>query len=232
MKALIIDEPWMSLLLSGKKTWEMRSRHTSIRGRIALIRKGSGRVVGVADVVGSIGPFDAIAWRAHQSRHRIPLDRQEATANWNVAWVLERARPLVRAIPYEHPNGAVTWVNLSNEVARQLQVDHGANGPQSSLPAPTAIQRSLVQEQMSQETDLVLSDLVPIAKDGSWFSPQLRRSTGFTIGAKGEEIVIDTYASALKELREMAVPRWRRPNSNGNWGIVSGVQWKRVDEVA
>ncbi|MBD8246954.1 ASCH domain-containing protein [Xanthomonas campestris] len=45
MKGLVIDEPWISLILSGQKTWEMRSRATSIRGRIALIKKGSGTEV-------------------------------------------------------------------------------------------------------------------------------------------------------------------------------------------
>jgi len=45
-RALIIDEPWISKILSGEKTLEMRSRHTKIRGRIGLIRKGSGLIVG------------------------------------------------------------------------------------------------------------------------------------------------------------------------------------------
>lgn len=43
MKALIIDEPWVSLILGGSKTCEMRTTHTQVRGRIALIRKGLGR---------------------------------------------------------------------------------------------------------------------------------------------------------------------------------------------
>jgi len=43
MKGLIIKEPWISLILSRKKTWELRSRDTRVRGRIALIRKDRGR---------------------------------------------------------------------------------------------------------------------------------------------------------------------------------------------
>jgi hypothetical protein len=30
-RGLIIDEPWISLILSGKKTWEMRSTNATIR---------------------------------------------------------------------------------------------------------------------------------------------------------------------------------------------------------
>jgi hypothetical protein len=41
MRGLIIREPWISLILSGKKTWEMRSKSCPQRGVIALILKGS-----------------------------------------------------------------------------------------------------------------------------------------------------------------------------------------------
>src|SRR5438876_7688725 len=51
VKALIIDEPWISMIVSGQKTWEMRSRNTQVRGRIGLIRKGSKTVIGLADLV-------------------------------------------------------------------------------------------------------------------------------------------------------------------------------------
>jgi len=36
MKNLIIHERWLNLILSGKKTWEIRSQGTSIRGEICL----------------------------------------------------------------------------------------------------------------------------------------------------------------------------------------------------
>ena len=41
MKALIVDEPWITAILKGDKTWEMRKKNCNIRGQIALIRKGS-----------------------------------------------------------------------------------------------------------------------------------------------------------------------------------------------
>lgn len=69
---------------------------------------------------------------------------------------------------------------------------------------------------------------VPFASDGTWFSPELKRGRGYTIGAKGEEETVDDYEEALKRLRRMTTPRWRRPNSKGNWGIVSGIRWSTV----
>jgi hypothetical protein len=70
---------------------------------------------------------------------------------------------------------------------------------------------------------------VPIAADGSFFHPGLARSGKFTIGAKGEETSYPTFEEALVALQKMATARWRRPNDAGNWGIVSGRDWKRVE---
>lgn len=58
MKGLIIDEPWIGLILLGNKTWEMRKTACHHRGRIALIRKGSGRIVGTVDLVDSLQSLD------------------------------------------------------------------------------------------------------------------------------------------------------------------------------
>lgn len=230
MKALIIDEPWISLILDGRKTWEMRSTHAAIRGRIALIRKGSGTVVGLADVVDSIGPLDEIAWRAHRARHRIPVERYAETARWNIAWQLENARPLARPVPYAHPNGAVIWVNLSEQEAASLQIGSVQVPVARALETPRPVTPSIPKiEPVPAPVQAVAApgQLVPVARDGSWFSPDLRRPRGgYTIGAKGEEFVVATYAEALAKLRLMDVPRWRRPNANGNWGIVTAIEWK------
>ncbi|HIE5095170.1 ASCH domain-containing protein [Stenotrophomonas maltophilia] len=168
MKGLVIDDPWISLILSGRKTWEMRSRPTSIRGRIALIKKGTGTIVGLADLMDCIGPFDAISWRAHADKHCIPVERGELAMRWNVAWVLDRAAPLARPVNYAHPSGAVTWVNLDDEVVAQLQLGasylkipqkltltQGSNPPRKHLSA---------QLSASEDASAPLNDLlVPIA---------------------------------------------------------------------
>jgi ASCH domain-containing protein len=123
MKALIIDEPWISLILEGKKTWEMRKTGCKIRGRIALIRKGSGQVVGTADVVDS---RPAISSRQNYAAgvrfHCIPAERQQRAfeGGWKVPWVLSNIRPLPKAVRYSHPSGAVIWVNLKPDVINQI----------------------------------------------------------------------------------------------------------------
>ncbi|WP_444464180.1 hypothetical protein [Rhodobacter capsulatus] len=70
---------------------------------------------------------------------------------------------------------------------------------------------------------------VPVAADGSHFHPGLARGGKFMIGAKGEEVQYASFDEALIALHKMATPRWRRPNEAGNWGIVSGRDWKRIE---
>ena len=70
---------------------------------------------------------------------------------------------------------------------------------------------------------------VPVAADGSHFHPGLTRNGKFRIGTKEEDVPYDTFEEALSALQKMATPRWRRPNDAGNWGIVSGRDWKRIE---
>lgn len=73
---------------------------------------------------------------------------------------------------------------------------------------------------------------VPVAADATIFHPGLVRSGKYTIGAKGDEVQCATFEEALGALQKMATPRWRRPNEAGNWGIVSGRDWKRIERRA
>lgn len=122
MHALIIREPWIGLILAGRKTWEMRSSGTQIRGRIGLIRKGSGLVVGVADLVESLPPLDAAQFADARNRHQVPPEN-EADAlggGWVHPWVLADARALPRPVPAGQKPGQVIWVPLSPAVAAEI----------------------------------------------------------------------------------------------------------------
>jgi hypothetical protein len=118
MKGLIIRAPWIDLILCGRKTWEMRTKATSIRGRIALIRAKSGLVVGTADLRECLPALTPARLRETVAFHAIPdAEMDGAIANgWTTPWVLEDVRRLEPPIPYSHPSGAVTWVTLSDTI--------------------------------------------------------------------------------------------------------------------
>ena len=121
MKGLIINEPWVSMIVAGEKTWEMRSRNTVVRGRIALIRKGSKTVIGTADLVGTVPNLSRSALKANVAKHQVPENRIGDEFKHNTAWVLEGARPLREPVRYRHPAGAVIWVNLEPAVAAAIE---------------------------------------------------------------------------------------------------------------
>src|SRR3546814_17113863 len=78
MNGLIIDEPWISKILEGDKVWEMRSRRTSKRGVVALIRKGSGTIVGVAKIDGCSEPLSLVELAANATQHCVPMKEFES----------------------------------------------------------------------------------------------------------------------------------------------------------
>ena len=228
MKALIIDEPWISRILDGSKTWEMRSRMTTARGPIALIRKGSGAVVGVAQLTGCRGPLILSELEANLDRHRVPIDRYRAGAasRWTTAWELAQARPLEQPVPYRHPFGAVTWVNLDSGTVAAILAQN-QDRPVHILAASSRPDDGAGLHGFCVDPAM----RVPVAKDGTWFGPHLMRAGQFTIGEKGEEVRVDSFTEAMERLRQMKSPRWRRPNASGNWGIVTGIKWVALRTV-
>lgn len=222
MKGLVIDEPWISHLLEGRKCWEMRSSHTSQRGTIALIRKGSGLVVGTAELVDSIGPLSGEVWHDARHLHCIPVEQYAATQRWDHAWVLQSVVPLRSPVRYRHPSGAVVWVRLSDDVVQAIDRPR-LSGGHFQASVVVAID-TITAGAAYLERETIDEFFVPVAKDGTWFSPDLSRG-GYRIGPKGEEFVVADYMEAVRSLNGMTTPRWRRPNAKGNWGIVAGVAW-------
>ena len=122
-KALIIDTPHIDRILRGEKTWEMRSTKTQQRGRVALIRKGSGQVIGTVSIVGCRGPLSRDEMLAAHAKHRIDSARIESGAvdKWKYAWEVADPVLLPQPVPYVHPAGAVIWVNLDETVCAAVE---------------------------------------------------------------------------------------------------------------
>ena len=135
-KAIFIDEPWVSQVLGGDKVWEMRSKLTRHRGPIAIIRKGSGQVMGTASLINSLPALSRPEFAKHEAEHRISALAQEDAFHrgWRFAWVLAEARALPRPVPYRHRHGQVIWVRLDANVdlairsALQVANGHGPRG--------------------------------------------------------------------------------------------------------
>ncbi|WP_426037996.1 hypothetical protein [Brevundimonas sp. DC300-4] len=102
---------------------------------------------------------------------------------------------------------------LGDDWGRDVEVD------------PEAVVNDDLVAEPEAEADYVF---IPVAGDQSRFWPEVRRADGYHIGRKGEERTEPDYFKALEMLSRQSRPYWRRPNSAGNWGIVSGQGWERV----
>lgn len=138
-KGLVIDAPWISLILSGQKDWEMRSTGTAHRGWFGLIWKGMGSVYGVARLTGAGGPLSTEAMVEAFEHHRIPEEmiRSGAVGKWNRPWFLADVMRLPSPVRYKHPNGAVTWVELSENVS--LAIEDQLVALHQSLPESASV---------------------------------------------------------------------------------------------
>lgn len=214
---LVIAQPWIGMILRGEKSWEMRSQKVKRRGPFALIEKGTGTVVGLANLTDVQGPFSPEQLAEHQDQHRVPATIYRATDyKWNYAWVLQDVQALPSPVPYQHKNGAVTWVELNEEARRDIAAQLNTKAIE---PEATDIQY--------QESNITL---VPVAQDGTLFFPRLCKRNGcYTVGGKDDEKSFTDYEQALNYLKSMPTAKWRRPNENGNWGIVSAVDWREYD---
>lgn len=142
MHGLIIREPWIGYILDGTKTWEMRTAPAPRRGRVALIRKGTGLVVGTAEIVDSLPPVDAAGLATARDRHCIPAgrDAEVLAAGWVHPWVLRDVRRLPRSVPAGQKPGQVIWVPLDVDAVAAIEAQMGAAAaspaPEVEVPRP------------------------------------------------------------------------------------------------
>lgn len=129
MKALIIRSKWLDLILEGKKTWELRTNQTKIRGRIALIRAGSGVVEATAELVECLPPLNRDQLSRTCTFHGVSPDLEDVVLEngWTTPWVLGGVRKLERPIPYQHPSGAVVWVEVPEVGEQSLDAQSGSS---------------------------------------------------------------------------------------------------------
>lgn len=120
--ALIIKDEPLERILSGGKTWEMRAQHTRKRETVALAKKGTGQVFGVADIVDSRGPLSDATMMSTVPMHGIASSRllDPDIAKYRYAWVLTNIRRLPHPIPYSHTKGAQSFVLLDEETSRSI----------------------------------------------------------------------------------------------------------------
>jgi hypothetical protein len=111
-RALIVRNPWAELEVIGVKTWELRSRATKFRGEFAIALQGTGMLIGQATLVDVIENLTLSQLISNYDKHHVK--DEDLLKKWCYPWVLENAIKYEQPIPYNHPQGAVTWVKLKD----------------------------------------------------------------------------------------------------------------------
>eukprot|EP00419_Tripos_fusus_P024615 CAMPEP_0172721288 /NCGR_PEP_ID=MMETSP1074-20121228/78755_1 /TAXON_ID=2916 /ORGANISM="Ceratium fusus, Strain PA161109" /LENGTH=129 /DNA_ID=CAMNT_0013546999 /DNA_START=88 /DNA_END=477 /DNA_ORIENTATION=+ len=115
-RVLIIRSPWVDLILKGKKTWELRSSPTKIRGTIQLAEAGKIQIVGRCELIDCRYVSKRELQRTKE-KHQVPNVLLRVPYPRVYAWVFRKAVRYKRPKRYNHPNGAIIWVNANQ--ARQ-----------------------------------------------------------------------------------------------------------------
>lgn len=114
---LIIKKEWLDKILSSNKVWELRSSNTYHRGLVLLIESGSGSIKGYTHIVDSIR-LDQETYEQNLSKHQVQLAYNDC--RWNrYAWVLSGTNLLSEPYNYQHPKGAVIWVEITPDIVPQ-----------------------------------------------------------------------------------------------------------------
>ena len=121
MKGLIVKEPWIDLILDGKKPWEIRGSRTSVRGRIALIKSGTGMIYGTVELLTSMHTSKGVL--AENKELHCINDLSLIKYKTPYAWVMRKPIRFDKPIPYKHPQGAVIWVNLPDNLFERVSED-------------------------------------------------------------------------------------------------------------
>lgn len=107
MKCLKIDDKWIKLILSGKKTLEIRRKNTNIRERIALGNTKTKNYEGYATITDSI-KMTVQELRNYNDKHQANdfIAKYAKGRNTLFAWVLEDIEIEPKPKPYSFSTGS------------------------------------------------------------------------------------------------------------------------------
>ena len=145
MKILAVKQPWASLIAEGHKDCEVRSKHTYVRGRIAIYASRSEPSdEDMASMEAYFTNYLTVPVPEEFKKENLPRGKILVTVDligsdlfskkdwddekaWHIApdsyykpgrtyrWYLSDVEPLDEPIPFKMPKGAVVWANADIE---------------------------------------------------------------------------------------------------------------------
>lgn len=114
-KGLIVKSPWIEKIFSGIKIWEIRSTDVKYRGKIYLIKSGTGHIYGECEIVDS-KKLTLNEFLENTDKHHVDdINLLKYPEDKIYAWIISNAKLYEKPIAYKHPRGAIIWVDLEKE---------------------------------------------------------------------------------------------------------------------
>ncbi len=112
-----VKEPYASLIVQGKKRWELRKHPTRVRGRVAVIHKD--KVLGTVEITDVHGPFTVEELEEHYDKHLAHPRFLEAYAQGKPLYAWELGNPQEYAQPrsFTPKPGQQLWIRLEDSVS-------------------------------------------------------------------------------------------------------------------
>ena len=126
--ALILQPHWAELLLTGIKTWELRSVPTSKRERVAIAVSGTGKLMGEVSIIDCVKVMEngvsllPLPLEKFQHLHCVP-DLRMFPYTTVYVWVVTDPLRYEEPKTYTHKQGAIVWVSLKDPQGSK-KIDH------------------------------------------------------------------------------------------------------------
>ncbi|CAE8703339.1 unnamed protein product, partial [Polarella glacialis] len=120
--ALTIQPEWLSLILAGKKTWEIRKQQCLHRGDVALMASGTSQIWGMVEIVSS----SRTSWEdllASRELHRVPEEKLAAYCSQEtggMVWALQNPRILEQPLACARKGSSINWVKIDDTTMELL----------------------------------------------------------------------------------------------------------------
>ena len=107
---------WASLIMSGKKTAEVRATNTKKRGRVAIISSQTNEILGTVEIYDVKLVKTEEEWNALKPRTKVNKRLKDLFYDNVYVWLLRNATPFAKPIPCANrKRGQVIWVKDAYE---------------------------------------------------------------------------------------------------------------------
>lgn len=112
MDGLIVKKRWLDLIISGKKTIEIRGSNTKKTGEKIYLLESITHKVRAECVIETTYPISCSDWSEERNKHCVDVSYADLKRRYKTpyAWVFSRIEPITDTWYYDHPTGAVIWV--------------------------------------------------------------------------------------------------------------------------